>query len=128
MEGYQQENIKEIKQEIKEEIKEEKKEDFINITQTKEILPSNTTIVVVDSSLTSDIAISENVCTFKYTRNRYSEQPWYLCLSCNIYCCLICMEKCHEGHLLSEEENSDFFCDCGAENKSCLAIKDNSLS
>jgi hypothetical protein len=98
--------------------------DMILLDQDGEkwIIPSNV-IVVIDSSLTSDKAIEEKVCTFKYTKKRYSSQPWYLCKTCNIYCCVICRDQCHKDHELGDEENSDFFCDCGAENKACEAIK-----
>ena len=80
-------------------------------------------LVVVDSSFTSDKAIAEDVCTYKYTKTRYSLQKWYLCLSCNIYCCLVCKNKCHNNHILDEEKESDFFCDCAVENKDCIGLK-----
>ena len=84
---------------------------------------SNDVIVVIDSSLGSDIAIQEGVCTYTYTKKRYSKQQWYLCKTCNIYCCIICKSKCHKDHEMSEEADSDFFCDCGSDNKNCVALK-----
>ena len=78
--------------------------------------------VVIDPSFTSDKAIEEDVCTFKYTKDRYSFQKWFHCQNCNVYCCIICKNKCHKDHQLNEESESDFFCDCGAENKLCIAL------
>jgi hypothetical protein len=80
-------------------------------------------IIVIDPSLTSDRAIKEGICTFVYTKRRYSSQPWYICQQCNIYCCIICKNNCHNGHDMSPESNSDFFCDCGADNLNCASMK-----
>jgi hypothetical protein len=80
-------------------------------------------IIVIDSSLTSDKALQEGICTFVYTKRRYSCQPWYLCKQCNTYCCLICKQNCHNGHEMSDESKSDFYCDCGADNLNCTSMK-----
>ncbi len=83
---------------------------------------SSEIIVVIDPLFSSDKAIEENVCTFKYTKNRYSLQKWYLCNACNIYCCEICKIKCHNDHICGEENESEFFCDCGSDNINCLCV------
>ena len=84
---------------------------------------SDDLIIVIDPSLTSDKAIEEGCCTFVYTKRRYSKQTWYLCQQCNIYCCIICKEKCHSCHEMGPENDSDFFCDCGADNFKCTSMK-----
>ncbi len=76
---------------------------------------------IIDSK-NSHECIEKGICTFKGTGKKYFIQPWYQCKTCNIYCCIVCKGKCHNGHHLSEETNSEFFCDCEAENSNCKAL------
>ncbi len=76
---------------------------------------------IIDSKHSIE-CIEKGICTFNNTGKKYCVQPWYQCKTCNIYCCIVCKGKCHDGHQLSEESNSEFFCDCGAENGNCKAL------
>jgi hypothetical protein len=76
---------------------------------------------VIDSKH-SDECIEKGICTFKNTGKKYSIQSWYQCKTCDTYCCIVCKEQCHNGHQLSEESKSEFFCDCGAGNVNCKAL------
>ncbi len=76
---------------------------------------------IIDSKGSNE-CIEKGICTFKSTGKQYCIQPWYQCKTCNIYCCTVCKNKCHGDHQLSEESNSGFFCDCGAENGNCKAL------
>jgi hypothetical protein len=76
---------------------------------------------IIDSKK-SNQCIEEGICTFKSTGKKYCIQPWFQCKTCDIFCCIVCKNKCHNEHQLSEQSNSEFFCDCGAENSNCRAL------
>ena len=59
-------------------------------------------------------------CTFSVTGRCYIEQQWYRCRTCfetsdNNGVCSACAARCHQGHDLELHEESEFFCDCGAD-------------
>lgn len=76
---------------------------------------------IIDSKHSNE-CIEKGICTFANTGKKYSIQPWFQCKTCDIYCCVVCKNKCHNEHELTEEKNSEFFCDCGAENSKCKAL------
>ena len=61
--------------------------------------------------------IKQGICTFYSTSKKHQSQQYYNCEDCfsePFYgCCVVCVEKCHKGHKISEiKESSSFFCDC----------------
>eukprot|EP00026_Physarum_polycephalum_P001210 Phypoly_transcript_01211.p1 GENE.Phypoly_transcript_01211~~Phypoly_transcript_01211.p1 ORF type:complete len:703 (-),score=108.91 Phypoly_transcript_01211:176-2284(-) len=63
--------------------------------------------------------VMNNECTFSCTGYTFRPQTWFYCDTCapqkDLGCCESCAKTCHEGHKLSEQKYSQFFCDCGAE-------------
>lgn len=59
------------------------------------------------------------MCTFASTQQRFVEQPWYGCYTCDMVTkrgvCHLCASACHAGHQLIYNTTSEFFCDCAAE-------------
>jgi len=64
------------------------------------------------------ISTSKRTCTFSLTGEKYEDQHWYHCITCNLLdekgCCVVCARICHDGHELTYARRSRFFCDCGA--------------
>jgi hypothetical protein len=83
------------------------------------------------SSWENGIVSQSHACTYDVSGREYVPQRWYTCMTCTpqqeedsfhwffeqrMGCCLACAKRCHQGHVLHEEDFSDggFFCDCGA--------------
>ena len=60
-------------------------------------------------------------CTYLQTQRQYREQEWASCLTCfqseQEGACLSCLSKCHRGHMIGSVRYSNFFCDCGDQQK-----------
>lgn len=56
-------------------------------------------------------------CTFNKTGEKHTNQPFYICKTCNadegIGCCEFCARTCHNGHDVKFDGYVDGFCDCG---------------
>ncbi|XP_078439464.1 auxin transport protein (BIG) [Wolffia australiana] len=63
-------------------------------------------------------ALASQLCTFTSSGNKFMEQHWYFCYTCDLTvskgCCSVCAKVCHRGHRVVYSRSSRFFCDCGA--------------
>ena len=79
-----------------------------------------------EKSATS-IADLQPECTFRQTARKHTPQTFYQCLTCKQGprngVCGVCAQHCHRDHQLSPARYGNFFCDCGADNPSCVAMK-----
>lgn len=66
-----------------------------------------------------------NFCTFKSTGDKFTNQHWYSCYTCNMMeqtgVCSTCAVNCHRGHDIAYSKKGQFFCDCGS--RHCDAMK-----
>eukprot|EP01080_Neovahlkampfia_damariscottae_P003021 gene3021-5031_t len=69
--------------------------------------------VILQTKMKQQTKLKITNCTYSETGPEFTKQIWFECKTCNTYCCEFCKLKCHENHDLSEENNSDFYCDCG---------------
>ena len=66
-------------------------------------------------------------CTLNRYGQKFVEQSFYKCLTCNYSsdegCCEICAQTCHLGHDLIYLGKIPSFCDCGYGYKNCKCVK-----
>nr|ACI48997.1 hypothetical protein Cbre_JD01.004 [Caenorhabditis brenneri] len=64
-------------------------------------------------------SIDMNFCTFKSTGDKFTNQHWYNCYTCNMMeqtgVCSTCAVNCHRGHDVAYSKKGQFFCDCGSQ-------------
>lgn len=73
-------------------------------------------------------AVVKGVCTRTRTKEQYSRQPVFHCITCSydggLGVCMTCVKKCHAGHVIVPAVAiEDAFCDCGLSNSKQEKIK-----
>lgn len=79
--------------------------------------------------LAADNAPLSTLCTFSATKKEYVVQHWYHCYTCDLTdhsgMCSICATTCHRNHDTYYQGHTNFYCDCGANErrKQCQCLK-----
>jgi len=81
------------------------------------------------NKVTLDFCLQNGICTFSATARDYAPQSYWFCETCNkpdMGVCKSCKDKCHKDHVMGEEKQGPFYCDCGdrAYDKPCSCLKE----